>query len=58
MIVKNLKIWQLAKQLVIDIHKMTLSELPQFEMVELLTRYQWPGTRNIITLTLFILRET
>jgi len=32
---KNLEIWQLAKQLVFDIHKMTLSELPQFEMVEL-----------------------
>ena len=31
---KNLEIWQLAKQLVIDIHKMTLSELPQFEMYE------------------------
>jgi len=25
-------------------------------MVELLTRYQWPETRNMITLTLFILR--
>jgi len=32
--VKSLEIWQLAKQLVIDIHKMTLSELPKFEMVE------------------------
>jgi len=31
---KNLEIWQLAKQLVIDIHKMTLSELPKFEMYE------------------------
>ena len=31
---KSLEIWQLAKQLVIDIHKMTLSELPQFEMYE------------------------
>ena len=31
---KNLEIWQLAKQLVIDIHKITISELPQFEMVE------------------------
>ena len=31
---KNLEIWQLARQLVIDIHKMILSELPKFEMVE------------------------
>jgi len=31
---KNLEIWHLAKQLVIDIHKMTLSELPKFEMYE------------------------
>jgi len=31
MIVKNLEIWQLAKELVIDIHKMPLSELPKFE---------------------------
>jgi len=28
---KNLEIWQLAKQLVVDIHKMPLSELPEFE---------------------------
>ena len=31
---KNLEIWQLAIQLVIDIHKMILSGLPKFEMVE------------------------
>jgi len=31
---KNLEIWQLAKQLIIDIHKMTLKGLPQFEMGE------------------------
>ena len=31
---KNFEIRQLAKQLVIEIPKMTLSELPQFEMVE------------------------
>ena len=41
---KNLEIWQLAKHLVIDIHKMTLSEFPKFEIVELLTRYQKPAT--------------
>jgi four helix bundle protein len=31
---RNLEIWQLSKQLVIDIHKMTLDELPKFEMYE------------------------
>jgi len=30
---QNLEIWQLAKQLVIDIHKMTFSELPKNETV-------------------------
>ena len=34
---KNLEIWQLAKQLVMDIHKMALSDIPK---CELLTRYQ------------------
>jgi len=31
---KDLKIWQLARDLVIDIHKMTLKKLPKFEMYE------------------------
>jgi four helix bundle protein len=31
---KNLEIWQMARQLSIDIHKMTLTELPKFEMYE------------------------
>ena len=31
---KKLEIWQLARDLVIDIHKMTLNELPKFEMYE------------------------
>jgi len=31
---KNLKIWQLARELVIDVHKMTLTKLPKFEMFE------------------------
>ena len=31
---KNLEIWQLARELVIDIHKMTLNALPKFEMFE------------------------
>jgi four helix bundle protein len=31
---KNLEIWQLARELVIDIHHMTLHKLPKFEMYE------------------------
>lgn len=31
---KSLEIWQLARELVIDIHKMTLEKLPKFEMFE------------------------
>lgn len=31
---KNLEIWQIARELVIDIHKMTITELPKFEMYE------------------------
>jgi four helix bundle protein len=31
---KNLEIWQLARELVVDIHRMTLHELPKFEMYE------------------------
>ena len=31
---KNLEIWQLARELVIDIQKMTLTKLPKFEMFE------------------------
>ena len=31
---KNLEIWQLSSDLVIDIHKMTLCKLPTFEMYE------------------------
>lgn len=31
---KNLEIWQMARELVIDIHKMTLKNLPRFEMYE------------------------
>ena len=31
---KKLVIWQEARQLVIDIHKMTLNKLPQFELYE------------------------
>jgi len=31
---KELKIWQLARELVIDTHKMTLKSLPKFELYE------------------------
>jgi len=31
---KRLEIWKLARELVIDIHKMTFEELPKFEVFE------------------------
>ena len=31
---KNLEIWQLAQEIVIEIHNMTLHKLPKFEMYE------------------------
>lgn len=31
---KNLEIWKLAREVVIDVHKMTITELPKFEMFE------------------------
>ena len=31
---RRLEIWQIARDLVIDIHKMTLKRLPKFEMFE------------------------
>ncbi len=31
---KKLDVWQQSRELVIDIHKMTLHELPKFEMYE------------------------
>ena len=31
---KNLEIWKMAEELVIDIHKMTVNSLPKFEMYE------------------------
>ena len=31
---KKLHIWSMARDLVVDIHKMTLEKLPQFEMYE------------------------
>jgi four helix bundle protein len=31
---RNLEVWQLARELVIAVHEMTLSKLPKFEMFE------------------------
>jgi four helix bundle protein len=31
---KKLEIWELARELVVDIHRMTLVQLPKFEMFE------------------------
>lgn len=31
---KDLEVWQLARTLVVEIHKMTLTKLPKFEMYE------------------------
>src|SRR4030042_205801 len=31
---KNLEIWQLANEVVIEIHEMTINKLPKFEMFE------------------------
>ncbi|RYD46529.1 MAG: four helix bundle protein [Verrucomicrobiaceae bacterium] len=31
---KKLKVWQLAKELVVEIHGMTLTKLPKFELYE------------------------
>lgn len=31
---KNLDVWKLTKELAVEIHKMTLTELPNFEMFE------------------------
>jgi four helix bundle protein len=31
---KKLQVWQLAKEMVVDIHAMTINKLPKFEMYE------------------------
>lgn len=31
---KNLEVWQIAREMTVEIHKMTLKELPSFEMYE------------------------
>ncbi|MFC5409396.1 four helix bundle protein [Larkinella bovis] len=31
---KDLEIWQLAREITVDVHKMTLTKLPKFEMYE------------------------
>ena len=30
---KNLEIWQLAREIALEVHKMTLEDLPKFEML-------------------------
>ncbi|MFA7228741.1 MAG: four helix bundle protein [Melioribacteraceae bacterium] len=32
---KNLEIWKLAREIIIDIHQLTLTKLPKFEMYEI-----------------------
>lgn len=31
---RTLEVWQLARQVAVDVHKMTLTKLPKFEMYE------------------------
>jgi four helix bundle protein len=31
---KNLEVWRLARDLVLDVHEMTMNDLPKFEMFE------------------------
>jgi four helix bundle protein len=31
---RNLKIWKLADEIIVDIHRMTLNEIPRFEIYE------------------------
>ena len=31
---RDLEVWQLSRELVVDIHQMTLTQLPKFEMFE------------------------
>jgi len=31
---KNLEIWQLAREVALEVHKMTLNDLPKFEVYE------------------------
>lgn len=35
---RNLEIWKLADELVIDVHHMTLNQLPKFEMFEVVSQ--------------------
>jgi hypothetical protein len=47
---KDLEIWQLARNLVTDIHTMTLTKLPKFELYEegtricCIVRKTWAGS--------------
>ena len=38
---KNLEIWKLADELVVEIHEMTLTRLPKFEMFEEGGQIRW-----------------
>ena len=42
---KNLEIWQLAREIALEVHKMTLEDLPKFEMYE--TGQQIPLTQIV-----------
>ncbi|MDA3893064.1 MAG: four helix bundle protein [Salinivirgaceae bacterium] len=43
---KKQEIWQLSRELVIDIHKMTLTELPKFEMYEEVSQIR-PSSKSV-----------
>jgi len=36
---KNLEIWQLAREVAIEIHKMSLEQLPKFEQFKTLNNF-------------------
>lgn len=36
---KNLEIWQLAREVAIEIHKMSIEKLPKFEQFEKLNNF-------------------
>ncbi len=46
----NLEIWKLAKKNAIDIHQMTLKELPQFEMYETGSQFRRSSKSTIINI--------
>jgi hypothetical protein len=44
---RNLEIWKLSRSLVADIHKMSLTGLPKFEMFEEGMQIRQPATSNL-----------